>query len=121
MSILRLGRSSSLSGPSTCSLYSDVSSNTPVLKDHGVCWNDEVNNGWDGGGVVGCRGGLVSAIRSNTAVHMSASFASLRTRCMRGIKYLTSRALEVMCDTSLERSPIRGSFPARERMTRAAG
>lgn len=44
-----VGRSSSLSGSSTCFLYSDVSSSPPVLKDHGVCRNEEANDGCDGG------------------------------------------------------------------------
>ena len=51
-----------------------MSAKLPVLKDQGVCWNDDdVRDGRDGGGVVGCGVRLVRAMRSNTAVHISAS------------------------------------------------
>ena len=45
----RVGRSSSLSGSSTCFLYTDVSTNPPVLKEHEVCRIVEVNDGYNGG------------------------------------------------------------------------
>ncbi len=70
--------------------------------------------------MIGCCIDLVRATRSNKALHMSASFASLRTSCMSGTTYLISRALEVICEPRLKRSPIRGSFLVCERRERAA-
>ena len=84
-SIWRLGRSSFFSGLSTCFLNSDESSKPPVVKRQGVCWNDDGNDGRDGGGVIGRGVGLVSATRSNTAVHICASVAaSVRRSLMSG-------------------------------------
>ena len=45
----RLGRSSSFNTPSTWFRCADVSAKLPVLKDQGVCWNDDMNDGRDGG------------------------------------------------------------------------
>ncbi len=67
----RPGRSSSFNASSTWSLSSDVSAKLPVVKDQGVCWNDVVNDGRDGGGVVGRGSGFVRAITSYTFWHIS--------------------------------------------------
>lgn len=96
MSRRRPGRSSSFNAPSTWFLCSDVSTKLPVLKDQGVCWKDEVKVGPEGGGVVGCGIRLVRAMRSNTAVHISASCARVMTSFMSELAFLRSKALEVI-------------------------
>ena len=97
-----------------------MSAKLPVLKDQGVCWNDDVNDGWDGGGVVGCSMGFVRATRSNIAVHISASSAFVRTSFMRWAIYSIFSVFEVIWTIRLEMSPMRGPFPIRERRNRAA-
>ncbi len=70
MSSRRPDRSSSFNGPSTWFLCSDVSAKLPMLKDQGVYWNDDVNDGPEGGGVVGCGNGLVRASTSYSPIHI---------------------------------------------------
>ena len=66
--------------------------------------------------MVGCGVGLVRATRSDTAVHMSASFASSRTSLRSRAIYFMFISSEVTWTILLEMSATRGPFLARERM-----
>ena len=79
--------SSSFNAPTNWFLCSDVSAKLLVLKDQGVCWNEEIND---------CSMGFVPVTRSNTAVHMFTPFAFVRTSFMSGAIYSIFRVFEVI-------------------------
>ena len=69
------------------------------------------------GGVIGCGVGPMRATRSNTAAHISTSFASVRTRLMNSVVCWIFEASEMICKVRWSKSFRRGSLFFRERMT----